>query len=261
MQKKIYSIEKTEHMTDDIVSIWVNAAVITSVCVPGQFVSVYCDSKSELLPRPISICDADKETGLLRLVFRVVGKGTKEFASKKAGDTLSIIGPLGNGYTEAFSEINSMDNPNIAIIGGGIGIPPMLNTAKELHGSKNIILGYRDILFLNDEFEDHGNVYYSTEDGSFGTKGNVIDCMNENKIKPDIILACGPLPMLRGIKQYALENNIKAWISLEEKMACGIGACLACVCNTNDTDSHSMVKNKRICKDGPVFDAMEVNFS
>lgn len=261
MKKRIYSIEKTEHMTDDIVSIWIKADDIVSTCIPGQFVSVYCDSKSELLPRPISICDANKETGLLRLVFRIVGKGTTEFAEKKAGDTLSLIGPLGNGYKEAFHEIESMDNPSIAIIGGGIGIPPMLKVSGELKGNKSIILGYRDILFLNDEFEKFGKVYCSTEDGSSGTKGNVIDCINEHNIKPDIILACGPLPMLRGIKKYAADNRIKAWISLEEKMACGIGACLACVCNTEEVDSHSMVKNKRICKDGPVFDAMEVNFS
>ena len=85
--------------------------------------------------------------------------------------------------------------------------------------------------------------------------------MKENNLKPDVILACGPLPMLKGIKQYAVDNNIAAYISLEEKMACGIGACLACVCKTNEIDSHSMVKNKRICKDGPVFDAKEVDFS
>ena len=114
---------------------------------------------------------------------------------------------------------------------------------------------------MNDEFNSYGNVYISTEDGSTGTKGNVIDCIKENNIDADFIVTCGPIPMLKGIKQYALENDITAYVSLEEKMACGIGACLACVCKTNDIDSHSMVKNKRICKDGPVFDAKEVDFS
>lgn len=264
MKKETYSIHSINKLSADIIDMWVKADDIAKNAVPGQFVSIYCDDKSTLLPRPISICDTDSENGLLRLVFRIAGKGTKEFSEKKAGDTLDIIGPLGNGYTASFESIKAMDNPSVTVMGGGIGIPPMLKTAKALNSAGinvNIVLGYRDFLFLNDEFSKYGNVYLSTEDGSFGTKGNVIDCIRENDIKSDAILACGPLPMLRGIKSYAADNNIKTWISLEEKMACGIGACLACVCKSTDTDSHSMVKNKRICKDGPVFDAMEVDFS
>lgn len=260
MKKKCYDILSKEYLSDDIVSMWIKADDISNKAVPGQFVSVYCDDKSTLLPRPISICDTNTDGGL-RLVFRIVGKGTAELAAKDTGDKVDIIGPLGNGYPEAIKMIESMDSPKVAIIGGGIGIPPMLKTAKALECEKYIVLGYRDFLFMNEEFADYGQVYVSTEDGSTGTKGNVIDCMKENNLKPDIILACGPLPMLKGIKQFAIDNNITSFISLEEKMACGIGACLACVCKTNEIDSHSMVKNKRICKDGPVFDAKEVDFS
>lgn len=260
MMKKRYRILSKDFLTNDIVSMWINADDITSLATAGQFVSVYCDDKSTLLPRPISICDTDNNGGL-RLVFKVVGKGTRELSQKDSGDSVDIIGPLGNGYCEAFNKISAMDNPEIGIIGGGIGIPPMLLAAKSINGRNNIILGYRDALFLNDEFGDYGNVYISTEDGSAGVKGNVIDCIKENKLSLDIILACGPLPMLKGIQKYTDENGITAFISLEEKMACGIGACLACVCKTNEIDSHSMVKNKRICKDGPVFDAKEVDFT
>ncbi len=261
MEKKGYVIESKTFLTDDIVSMWIQADDIAKKAVPGQFVSIYCDSKSELLPRPISICDTDLEKGLLRIVFRVVGKGTTEFAAKDKGDKLDIIGPLGNGYTDAVKSSDISADTNVIIIGGGIGIPPMLKLSKELNCNKNIVLGYRDFLYMNDEFESYGNVCISTENGSVGTKGNVIDAIKENGIKADVIFACGPIPMLRGLKQYAEENGMTAWISLEEKMACGIGACLACVCNSSEVDSHSMVKNKRICKDGPIFNAKEVDFS
>ena len=107
--------------------------------------------------------------------------------------------------------------------------------------------------FLNEEFEQYGDVYVATEDGSAGTKGNVLDAIRENGLKADVIYACGPTPMLRALKAYAAENGIECWLSLEEKMACGIGACLACVCKSKEVDEHSHVHNKRICKDGPVF--------
>ena len=108
------------------------------------------------------------------------------------------------------------------------------------------------------EFEQNGELYISTEDGSVGTTGNVMDAIRENALEADMIYACGPTPMLRAIKQYAEENGIECYISLEERMACGIGACLACVCKSKEKDAHSNVNNKRICKDGPVFLSTEV---
>lgn len=145
------------------------------------------------------------------------------------------------------------------LIAGGIGIPPMLELAKSLECAKDIILGYRDAqTFLASELEAYGNVYIATEDGSVGTKGNVMDAIKRFDLKADEIYSCGPTPMLRAVKAYARENQIHCQISLEEKMACGIGACLACVCKSKDVDPHTHVHNKRICKDGPVFDALEV---
>ena len=143
-------------------------------------------------------------------------------------------------------------------MGGGIGIPPMLETAKELNAEKTAVLGYRNELFLNDEFKKYAEVYVSTEDGSAGTRGNVLDAVRENALDAEVIFACGPAPMLRAIKAYALEKGIPCWISMEERMACGIGACLACVCRSSEIDEHSQVHNKRVCKDGPVFLCTEV---
>lgn len=233
-----------------ICEIWLEDREVAMAAVPGQFINVYCNESTRLLPRPISICEIDKENGCLRIVFRIVGEGTEEFSKMSAGDTLEILGPLGNGFT--------MKDKNAIIIGGGIGIPPMLELCKQLDCKKTVVLGYRDSLFLKEEFEQYADVYVSTEDGSAGTKGNVIDAIREKDVKGDIIYACGPKPMLKGIKAYAQENGIEAQISMEERMACGIGACLACVCQSTEKDHHSNVNNKRVCKDGPVFDAQEV---
>ena len=144
-------------------------------------------------------------------------------------------------------------------MGGGIGVPPILELAKRLEARKRIIVGYRDgNLFLKEDLEKYGAVYAATEDGSAGTKGNVMDAIQENGLEADVIFACGPMPMLRAIKAYAGQRGIPAYISLEEHMACGVGACLGCVVKTKEIDHHSHVHNARICTDGPVFEAREV---
>ena len=216
----------------------------------GQFISLYSNDSSRLLPRPISLCEINREEGTLRLVYRVAGKGTDEISNLQEMDTIRVLGPLGNGF--------DLGEKSAFLIGGGIGIPPMLQLAKELKCEKQIVLGYRDELFLLDDFKGLGDVYFSTEDGSAGTKGNVIDAIKANGLKADVIYACGPTPMLRGLKEFAIENDMECYISMEERMACGIGACLACVCKTKEKDHHTNVNNKRICKEGPVFNAREV---
>lgn len=230
---------------------------IAAAAKAGQFVSVYSNDASKLLPRPISLCGIDRKAGTLRLVYRVTGEhtGTEEFSRLQAGDTMKIMGPLGNGFTVEKGK-------KAFLIGGGIGVPPMLQLAKEMKDAGEnfqIVMGYRDAgTFLLDEFKEQGESFVATEDGSVGTKGNVLDAIRENHLDVDVIYACGPTPMLRALKAYAEEQNMTCYVSMEERMACGIGACLACVCNSTEKDAHSNVKNKRICKEGPVFNAKEV---
>lgn len=248
--KMTAKVVSQETLATDVYSLVLEAPEIAAQAIAGQFVSVYTHDGSKMLPRPISLCGIDREAGTLRLVYRVVGFGTKEFSQLAAGDTVDILGPLGNGFMKS--------DKKAILIGGGIGIPPMLQLAKELDCEKSVVLGYRDEIFLNEEFEPYAQVYMSSEDGQHGVKGNVIDAMKEYGVDGAVIYACGPTPMLRGIKAYAMENGIECQISMEEKMACGVGACLACVCKTKDIDEHSQVHNRRICKDGPVFYAEEV---
>ena len=254
-------ITKVSNLATGVYEMWFKTENIAKEAKPGQFISVYSNDGSRLLPRPISICGITDDG--IRIVYRVVGKATDEFSKMQAGEYLNIQGPLGNGYD--ISQVNekkvTSDGKPIKkaiIFGGGIGVPPMLELSKQLDCEKEIILGYRDELFLDKEFEKFGNLSIATEDGSAGTKGNVMNVVEEKNITGDIIFACGPMPMLRAIKAYAEKNNIEAYISLEEKMACGIGACLACVCKTKEKDEHSQVNNARICKEGPVFNAREV---
>ena len=259
---------------------------IAKAAKAGQFVSVYSNDRSKLLPCPISLCGIDRDEDTIRLVYRVTGEntGTEEFSKLVMGDRIRILGPLGNGFTVE-------PGKKAFLIGGGIGVPPMLQLAKDInsgvvqtsgavdtntqekgqteekqingHGKKicdmNIIMGYRDEnTFLLDEFKEQADSFVATEDGSVRTKGNVIDAIKENGLEADVIYACGPMPMLRALKAYAMEHDMECYVSMEERMACGIGACLACVCKTKDKDAHSNVNNKRICKEGPVFNAKEV---
>lgn len=245
-------IIRQEELAKDIYSIWLRAERIAREAQAGQFLGVYCKDGSRILPRPISICEIDRDKGAIRLVYRVAGKGTAEFSGLHSADQVRVTGPLGNGFPRK--------EKSALLIGGGIGIPPMLELAKELNCEKKIVLGFASGLFLTDEFRKQGEVYVATEDGSAGTKGNVLDAVRADSLTADIIYACGPLPMLRALKEYAKEKNLECYISMEERMACGIGACLACVCQSVQKDAHSNVNNKRVCKEGPVFAAEEVEF-
>ena len=255
-QKEQALVVSQEQLADGIFSMWIQTKA-ADTAKPGQFISMYTNDGSKLLPRPISICEIDAVNRRLRVVYRVTGEntGTEQFSKLEAGDTIPVVGPLGNGFP-----YEKAAGKKVFLMGGGIGVPPILELAKQMEcEKKQIVVGYRDAqTFLKEEFEQNGEVYISTEDGSVGTKGNVMDAIRENVLDADMIYACGPTPMLRAIKAYAEENNIECYISLEERMACGIGACLACVCKSKEKDHHSNVNNKRICKDGPVFLSTEV---
>ena len=254
-KKEIAIVVSQEQVADNIFSMRLQTEA-SGAAKPGQFISMYTNDGTKLLPRPISICEIDKVNGRLRVVYRVTGEktGTKEFSALKAGDTVPVIGPLGNGFP-----LEKAEGKKAFLMGGGIGVPPILELAKQLNCEKQIVVGYRDKhTFLKEQFEANGSLYISTEDGSVGTKGNVMNAIAENALEADVIMACGPTPMLRAIKNYAEANGIECYISLEERMACGIGACLACTCKSKEKDHHTNVHNKRICKDGPVFLSTEV---
>ena len=242
---------------------------------PGQFVGVYPQNAAALLPRPISICGYDQEKETLRLVYRVVGKGTEEFSQLQAGDRVDVLGILGNGY-----DLSLLTGKRVLLLGGGIGAPPMLGLAEGLQKANReagieapeslvtAAMGYRSgrcesDLFLSDEFQKVSRLIIATDDGTAGFHGNVVEAVKTGLQEApetgyDAICACGPLPMLRGVKALAAELGIPAWISLEERMACGVGACLGCVARTTKVDGHSHVHNARVCTEGPVFAAEDV---
>ncbi len=268
-----------DRIGNDIFSLKLAAEQIAAAAKPGQFVSVYANDSARLLPRPISVCEADARSGVLRLVFRIAGAGTREFSRLEEGEHVMLVGPLGNGFP-----LERAEAKRVFLIGGGIGIPPMLELATRLTSAVGegaaedqnaraaggpaaadqaeravdvkAVLGYRDERFLLEDFPCETVV--ATEDGSFGTRGTVLDAIRAHGLKADVIYACGPIPMLRALKQYAAESGTECWLSMEEKMACGIGACLSCVCRSTEIDEHSQVKNKRVCTEGPVFLSTEI---
>lgn len=259
MKQKLTAVVASQReLAPQIYDMWIETD-LAEYAVPGQFICVYPKDKSTLLPRPISICEVREDRKALRIVYRIAGQGTKEFSRYTQGEKLDILGVLGNGFP-----VKAATDRKVFLMGGGIGIPPMLQLAKELQSVTDreniqIVVGYRDAgTFLREDLEKHGQIFIATEDGSVGTKGNVMDAIEANGLEADAIFACGPMPMLRAIKQYAAEADIPAYISLEEHMACGVGACLGCVVKTREVDHHSHVNNARICTDGPVFEAKEV---
>ena len=247
-------IKEHKEISEGIFSLVLETELAKEAC-PGQFAGVYPKDGSRILMRPISICDADGST--LRMVYRVAGGGTKEISGYKSGETVEILGMLGNGY-----DLEALKGKRVLSLGGGIGIPPMLYLAKALKraGIENTaVLGYADNkTFLKEEFEEQCGTYVASMDGSAGTKGTVLDAIKENRLEAEVICACGPMPMLKAVKEYAQEKGMEAYISLEERMACGVGACLGCVTKTVKKDEHTHVNNTRICVEGPVFDAKEV---
>lgn len=254
-QKENCRIMKQERIARDVYSLWLETKAIAADAAPGQFVMLYGKDGSRLLPRPISICQA-KGTAL-RLVYRTVGGGTREFSRLEAGQFLEAMGPLGQGFP-----VEKAQGKKVLLLGGGIGIPPMLETAARLKGDVTAVLGYKDEVFLKDDFERFCPVIYAIEDGAAqangAVEGNVLDAVREQRVQADVIFACGPVLMLRAIKAYAQGLDIPCWISMEERMACGIGACLGCVCDAAQEDAHLRVCRKRVCKDGPVFLSTEV---
>ena len=205
-RKENAAVISQEKLAEGIYSMWIRTEASKSA-KPGQFISVYTNDGSKLLPRPISICEIDKEEGKLRIVYRVTGRntGTEQFSRLGEGDTVPVVGPLGNGFP-----VKEARGKKVFLMGGGIGVPPILELAKQMDcEKKQIVVGYRDMhTFLREEFEESGEVYISTEDGSTGVKGNVLDAVRMHELEADIIYACGPAPMLRPDSNVACDQGI-----------------------------------------------------
>ena len=244
---------------------------------PGQFINVYLRDNSMLLPRPISICFSEKDR--ITLVYKVVGKGTKELSGYKPDGTIKISTPLGNGYDldSVFSEITRKADGSytIALAAGGLGVPPMVELAKTIRGvliDRNIIentsleikmiaaLGFQEEVFLVEELEKFcDEIHIATDKGTAGYQGNVLDMMEAQQIKADYYFACGPKPMLKAIANLCSKLDKPLQVSLEERMGCGYGACVGCTCKTQEMENGIVkVKQKKVCKDGPVFFGNEV---
>jgi dihydroorotate dehydrogenase electron transfer subunit len=244
-----------------------NAPEIAQEALPGQFIHIRCSKDSyPLLRRPLSIHRADKEKGEIFILFQVIGEGTKLLADRTIGDDLDIMGPIGNGFNIY------PKSKKIMIVGGGIGVAPLLALCEEsIRQGKEvrILIGAlkKELVIGEENFRNLGaKVDVATDDGSYKYKGLVTDLL-ERAIKEgwlaDQIFACGPKPMLRKIVEISLDNHIDCQVSLEERMACGIGACLGCVCKIkakekNNNQNQIKYIYKRVCVDGPVFEGSEV---
>lgn len=223
---------------------------------PGQFIHVLCGGNS-YLRRPISICDVINGR-YIRFIFEIRGEGTKNLAHANIGELLDVLGPLGNGFDISFDR--QIIDGDIILIGGGIGIFPLMNLAKRLPKKPLVMLGFRNKqnAVLTEEFAKiSGEVFVASDDGSVGRKGFVTDLLKNhiasgNKVAR--IYTCGPKIMMKTVVELAAQNNIECSVSMEERMGCGVGACVTCTCTMTDGS------RKRVCKDGPVFDGAEVDF-
>lgn len=232
----------------------VESREFASKAQPGQFAHLLVPGKT--LRRPISICDADPEEGTLRLVFQVRGEGTELLSQFEEGQTVDILAPLGHGFTVGDPSRRAV------LVGGGIGVPPLLMAAKPFGKNATVILGFRsrDAVILKEDFEKAGcRVILCTDDGSVGFCGLVTEPLRKILEEPkDVVLACGPGPMLKGVAGEAEARGVPCQISLEERMGCGVGACLVCACKIKKADGEEAYLH--VCKDGPVFNAEEVVF-
>lgn len=251
-------IVKKEFLKEDICKMVISSPEMAKGAKPGQFLEIrVVDDIEPLLRRPISIYNADENKGEIEFIFQLKGKGTNLLAKRNEGELLDVLGPLGYG-TFKFEGYK-----NIAIIGGGIGIFPLQELskrAKEAGVKSKIYIGFRnkDLVVLEEEFgKVCDELILTTDDGTYGKSGFAINYLKEDakKNKPDCIYACGPLPMLKAVQSFAKEENIPCQISLEERMACGMGVCLGCAVKYVGDDK---VNYKHVCKNGPVFDANDV---
>ena len=252
-QEKMTIISQQE-IAKNIFELVLKGDLVSTMLQAGQFVNVKTGDGGFILRRPISICNIDHKKSELTLVYRAgdATTGTRVLASKVEGDEIDILGPLGTGFS--LEEIAT--DATVVLVGGGIGVPPMYETAQRLHarGNKVIaVLGFASKvdIFYEEKFAKFGDVHVATMDGSHGFKGHVVELIQNERLDFDWVLGCGPDVMLKALAtEYG--GSKKGFLSFEERMACGIGACYACICESKDG------VRSRVCKEGPVYPIGEV---
>ena len=259
---KIYyaKVLKNDLITDDVYDLHLHAPEQVQKAKVGQFLSIYTGSEAMLLPRPLSICEIDTKNGVFRVVYKAIGAGTQNIASFKPGDQARLLGAHGSSYKITDG------HKKFAIVGGGLGVPPMLALAQKIRAEVpeakiSVFLGFRskEQVILDKDFETVADeVHVATDDGSFGTKGNAIELLRAHGgSNADTLFGCGPHIMLKFLFKFADEFNLPCHVSIEERMACTVGACLACVCKIV-WDSPEGFAYRRVCSTGPVFNAKEL---
>lgn len=244
------SIIKNEEILSGIWEMELVASDIARAIRPGQFIQLYPPDERNILPRPISLASVSED--IITIIYRVVGKGTEQFSHLQKGNHIRIMGPLGNGFTLPDVTAKSI------LIGGGLGIPPLLELSKRLHGNIEVFLGYQDVPFMIERFQQLNlDVHVATQSGKYGFHGNVLDMLKKNAPSANYIFACGPRPMLQAVSEWAKDQRIPIQVSMEERMACGIGVCLGCGIKIRKPGEPDW-KYMRVCKDGPVFNGNEV---
>lgn len=247
-------ILEKQQLTVDIYDVTVDAGKLALLAKPGQFVHVLVPGHT--LRRPISICGIDRAANTLRLVFQVRGEGTAQLAALNCGDSIDLLAPLGRGF--------SLGNTGrkVLFVGGGIGVPPLLEAAKPFGENAAVVLGFRsrEAVILKEDFERNGNrVQIATDDGSLGHHGLVTDCMEALEAEHfafEEVFACGPAPMLKAVSRAAERLGVPCQVSMEQRMACGVGACLGCAVKLRREDGGEYYGH--VCKDGPVFRAHDI---
>lgn len=249
IKKESMEIISIQPIAKDSIEMKLRNSYISKNAIPGQFLHIAVPGHT--LRRPISIAAVDENEQTVTILFKVVGDGTTRLAALRAGERIDVLGPNGNGFP-----INDLQpSQTVLLIGGGIGVPPLYFLAMELNKrgiNLQFILGFqsKEFMFYEKEFEALGETYIVTNDGSYGNKGLVTDSI-EHVAPFDRYYSCGPYPMLEAVKRQL--GHKEGYLSFEERMGCGIGACYACVVPMNDKYGY-----KKICHDGPVFAANEV---
>lgn len=249
MYQELSEVIYTEKLAADIFEMHLMSKNIASAALPGQFVHIRVNqSLHPLLRRPISIHSVDTSKGIVAIIYRLVGMGTEELSHVKPGELLDVMGPLGKSFP--------LSDKRCAVVGGGIGTAPLLELAKRLPVC-DAYLGFRSEPYKIDAFAAHcKEVYVSTEDGSSGCKGYITDQLESQLTRYEAVYTCGPTALMQKVVELCNAHDIECYVSIEERMGCGIGACLVCACKVKEQngDWH----HKKACKDGPVFDGKEV---